>query len=138
MTTKGRRWAVLAHGEKHNWCNERIHQTPWARGAHPTRLFSHFRYSKQLIRIHRRDVGRFNILRLRAFVASAQQHDDDRAMAIDAVAHGAVDAVAFGVPFIANPDLLDRLKRDAPLNAANPKTFYSAGPEGYTDYPTLM
>ena len=62
----------------------------------------------------------------------------DRAMAVDAVAHGAVDAVAFGVPFIANPDLPERLKRDAPLNAANPKTFYSAGPEGYTDYPTLM
>ncbi len=62
----------------------------------------------------------------------------DRSMAIDAVAHGAVDAVAFGVPFIANPDLPERLKRDAPLNAANPKTFYSAGPEGYTDYPTLM
>ena len=82
--------------------------------------------------------GRFNIHRLRAFVAAAQQHDDDRAMAIDAVADGAVDAVAFGVPFIANPDLPERLKRDAPLNAANPKTFYSASPEGYTDYPTLM
>ena len=54
-------------------------------------------------------------------------------MAIDAVAHGAVDAVAFGVPFIANPDLPERLKRDAPLNAANP----SAGPDGYSDYPTL-
>ena len=64
----------------------------------------------------------------------------DRAMAIDAVADGvkgAADAIAFGVPFIANPDLPERLLRDAPLNAANPKTFYSAGPEGYTDYPTL-
>ena len=61
----------------------------------------------------------------------------DRTMALDAVTHGLVDAVAFGVPFIANPDFPDRLKRDAPLNAANAKTFYSAGPEGYTDYPTL-
>ena len=61
----------------------------------------------------------------------------DRAMAIDAVAHGAVDAVAFGVPFIANPDLPERLRRDAPLNAANPASFYSAGPVGYTDYPAL-
>ena len=61
----------------------------------------------------------------------------DRAMAIDAVAHGFADAIAFGVPFISNPDLPERLLRDAPLNAANPKTFYSAGPEGYTDYPTL-
>ena len=58
-------------------------------------------------------------------------------MAIDAVAQSAVDAVALGVPFIANPDLSERLKRDTPLNAANPKTFYSASPEGYTDYPTL-
>ena len=58
-------------------------------------------------------------------------------MAIDAVADGAVDAPALGVPFIANPDLPEHLKRDAPLNAANSKTFYSAGPEGYTDYPTL-
>ena len=61
----------------------------------------------------------------------------DRAMAIDAVAHGSADAIAFGVLFIANPDLPERLSRDAALNAANPKTFYSAGPEGYTDYPTL-
>ena len=60
------------------------------------------------------------------------------AVAIEAVADGTVDAVAFGVPFIANRDLSERLKRDAPLNAANPKTFYSAGLEGYTDYPTLM
>lgn len=60
----------------------------------------------------------------------------DRTLALRAVAHGAADAVAFGVPFIANPDLPDRLLRDAPLNPANPKTFYSAGPEGYTDYPT--
>ena len=61
----------------------------------------------------------------------------DRTMAIDALAHGAADAIAFGVPFIANPDLPQRLLRDVPLNAANPKTFYSAGPEGYTDYPVL-
>ncbi|MEO7254361.1 MAG: alkene reductase [Casimicrobium sp.] len=73
-----------------------------------------------------------------AGVAYIGNNKYDRAMAIEAVAHGAVDAVAFGVPFIANPDLPERLKRDAPLNAANPKTFYSAGPEGYTDYPTLM
>ena len=58
-------------------------------------------------------------------------------MAIDAVAQGAGGAVAFGVPFIANPDLPERMKRDASLNIANAKTFYSASPEGYTDYPTL-
>ncbi len=61
----------------------------------------------------------------------------DRQMAIDAVANGAADAAAFGVPFIANPDLPKRLELDAPLNVANTKTFYSPGSEGYTDYPTL-
>ena len=72
-----------------------------------------------------------------AGVAYVANNKYDRAMAIDAVEHGAADAVAFGVPFISNPDLPERLLRDAPLNAPNPKTFYSAGPEGYTDYPTL-
>jgi len=48
-----------------------------------------------------------------------------------------VDAVAFGVPFIANPDLVERFRLDAELNEANPDTFYSPGPEGYIDYPTL-
>ena len=70
-------------------------------------------------------------------VAYIANNKYDRAMALDAVAGGAADAIAFGVPFIANPDLPERLRRDAPLNTANPKTFYSAGPEGYTDYPAL-
>lgn len=47
------------------------------------------------------------------------------------------DAVAFGVPFLANPDLPARFKAGAELNEANPDTFYTPGPEGYTDYPTL-
>jgi 2,4-dienoyl-CoA reductase-like NADH-dependent reductase (Old Yellow Enzyme family) len=38
---------------------------------------------------------------------------------------------------IANPDLVQRLQANAPLNAPNPKTFYAPGPEGYTDYPAL-
>eukprot|EP01034_Spumella_vulgaris_P009344 gene9344-11863_t len=53
------------------------------------------------------------------------------------LASGKADAVAFGVPFIANPDLPARLKADASLNEANPQTFYSQGPVGYIDYPTL-
>ena len=53
------------------------------------------------------------------------------------VAEGKADAVAWGVPFIANPDLPARLKADAPLNEARPDTFYSKGPVGYIDYPTL-
>ncbi|WP_411871510.1 alkene reductase [Vulcanococcus limneticus] len=54
-----------------------------------------------------------------------------------AIASGAVDAVAFGTPFIANPDLPERIRRGAALAQANPDTFYSPGPVGYTDYPRL-
>jgi N-ethylmaleimide reductase len=61
----------------------------------------------------------------------------DRQMALDAVESGDADAVAFGRLYIANPDLVQRLKADAPLNKPNPKTFYAPGPEGYTDYPAL-
>ena len=50
---------------------------------------------------------------------------------------GGSDAIAFGVPFIANPDLVERYKNNAPLNAPDFATFYTAGPEGYTDYPFL-
>ncbi len=53
-----------------------------------------------------------------------------------ALAAGAA-AVAFGVPFIANPDLVERLRREAPLNAPDPATFYGGGAEGYIDYPGL-
>src|SRR5271155_2149400 len=50
---------------------------------------------------------------------------------------GEADAIAFGRPFLANPDLPARLARRAVLNAPNTKTFYSPGPSGYTDYPAL-
>jgi len=73
----------------------------------------------------------------KAGVAYIANNKYDRTLALYAIAHGVADAVAFGVPFIANPDLPERLLRDAPLNPANPATFYSAGPAGYTDYPTL-
>jgi N-ethylmaleimide reductase len=58
-------------------------------------------------------------------------------IAEQAIADGAADAVAFGTPFISNPDLVKRFEIDAPLNAADPSTFYSAGPHGYLDYPDL-
>lgn len=61
----------------------------------------------------------------------------DRAMAIDAVASGRADLVAFGVPFLANPDLPRRLRENAPLNTPDQATFYGGGAHGYTDYPSL-
>lgn len=53
------------------------------------------------------------------------------------LAEGKADAVAFGVPFIANPDLVQRLRQNAPLNEPRPELFYAKGAEGYTDYPSL-
>jgi N-ethylmaleimide reductase len=58
-------------------------------------------------------------------------------MAEAVVSSGLADLVAFGRPFIANPDLVKRLRIGAPLNAINAATLYGGGAEGYTDYRTL-
>lgn len=62
-------------------------------------------------------------------------YDKQRGNAV--IANGYADAVAFGVPFIANPDLVERMRQDAPLNKADASTFYGGDEKGYTDYPTL-
>jgi N-ethylmaleimide reductase len=61
----------------------------------------------------------------------------DRARANGAIAEGRADLIAFGKPFIANPDLVTRLYLEAPLNPSNRETFYGGGDQGYTDYPVL-
>lgn len=61
----------------------------------------------------------------------------DREMALQAVASGYADVVAFGKAYIANPDLVHRLHDDLPLNAWNSKRFYGGGADGYTDYPAV-
>ncbi|MCR6652601.1 MAG: alkene reductase [Cellvibrionaceae bacterium] len=58
--------------------------------------------------------------------------------AATAISTGKLDAVAFGVPFLANPDLPARFKIGAALNTPDQKTFYTQGAEGYTDYPVLV
>jgi N-ethylmaleimide reductase len=50
---------------------------------------------------------------------------------------GRADLIAFGRPFIANPDLVARLRAHKPLAESDPKTFYTSGEAGYTDYPRL-
>ena len=60
----------------------------------------------------------------------------DEPLAEHALADGA-DLVAFGKPFIANPDLVRRMREHAPMNAADKSTFYGGGAKGYIDYPTL-
>ena len=57
--------------------------------------------------------------------------------AAEAIAAGKLDAVAFGVPFLANPDLPARFKKGASLNSAESATFYTADAVGYTDYPAM-
>ncbi len=59
----------------------------------------------------------------------------DRELALKAVESGYADLVAFGKLFIANPDLVERLREDTPLNAPDQATFYGGGAKGYTDYP---
>lgn len=61
----------------------------------------------------------------------------DKAKGNEAIASGSVDVVAFGVPYIANPDLVERYRVDGPLNKPDPETFYGEGPKGYTDYPQM-
>ena len=61
----------------------------------------------------------------------------DRATAETALAEKRADLIAFGRPFLANPDLVARMRANAPLNAPDMATFYVPGPKGYTDYPAL-
>lgn len=61
----------------------------------------------------------------------------DATSAKEIVATGAAEAVAFGLGFIANPDLPERIRRGAPWNPPDKTTLYGRGPEGYTDYPAL-
>lgn len=84
------------------------------------------------------DTPRIGPLVRRAFggVYIANQ-DFTRETAEHIVAQGEADAVAFGKPFIANPDLPARFAKDAPLNAPDDATFYTPGSTGYTDYPFL-
>lgn len=63
--------------------------------------------------------------------------DYDAAKAQADLDSGVADAISFGRPFLANPDLVERLRTGAPLNTPDKRTFYTTGPEGYTDYPTL-
>jgi N-ethylmaleimide reductase len=61
----------------------------------------------------------------------------DRELGNNAIASGEADLVAYGIPFIANPDLPERFAKNASLNEPDPTTFYAPGAKGYTDYPTL-
>ena len=86
-----------------------------------------------------RDVAPFDYAALRAAFGAPWMVNNGytRQMALDAVAGGTADLVAFGRPFISNPDLGRRLREDAPMNELRPALLYGGGAEGYTDYPAL-
>jgi N-ethylmaleimide reductase len=86
-----------------------------------------------------RDIAPFDYASLRkrfkgAYIAN---NGYDFELAAQVLAANAADLIAFGKPFIANPDLVERLKRGAPLNVPDKATFYGGGAKGYTDYPAL-
>lgn len=86
-----------------------------------------------------RDVAPFDFgsLRRRFSKTYIANNGYDFELASSHLAEGRADLIAFGRPFIANPDLVERLKSDAPLAEINPATLYGGGAAGYIDYPSL-
>lgn len=86
-----------------------------------------------------RDSVPFDYVALRKIFAGAYMSNNGytREEAIEALAENRTDLIAFGRPFISNPDLVERLRRNAPLNPADKATFYGGDARGYTDYPSL-
>jgi N-ethylmaleimide reductase len=86
-----------------------------------------------------RDIAPFDYASLRKRFKRAYMANNgyDLDLANKVLAANEADLIAFGKPFISNPDLVERLKRGAPLNAPDKATFYGGGAKGYTDYPTL-
>jgi len=139
------------------WAPDRVgvRISPWLdfndmRDSDPARLFAHAA----------RELGRFDLAYLHLVeAAEAGRHDVerhlaplvrrlfpgplivnegyDRDLAERAIASGAADLVAFGAAFLANPDLPERFRRGAGLNAPDRKTYYGGDARGFVDYPTL-
>jgi N-ethylmaleimide reductase len=86
-----------------------------------------------------RDLQGFDFVAMRKAFHGAYMANNgyDGAMASEAIAAGNADLVAFGRPFISNPDLPERLRQGAPLTPDDRDTWYGGGAEGYTDYPAL-
>lgn len=86
-----------------------------------------------------RDSAPFDYAALRAAFGGTYMANNgyNRDMAMAALASGTADLVSFGVPFLANPDLVERFRTGAPLNKPDHATFYGGDAKGYTDYPFL-
>ena len=87
----------------------------------------------------KRDIAPFDYAALRERVKAPWMVNNGYSVGLaqEALTQESADLVAFGRPFISNPDLGLRLRTNAPLNPLNPKTLYGGGAEGYTDYPAL-
>jgi N-ethylmaleimide reductase len=86
-----------------------------------------------------RDVAPFDFAALRQRFKNTYIANNgyDLDLATSKLTEDQADLIAFGRPFIGNPDLVERLKHGAPLSAFNPATLYGGGAAGYIDYPTL-
>ena len=84
-----------------------------------------------------RDVAPFDFLALRRAFSGAYIANNgyNRALAIEAITQNRADMIAFGRPFISNPDLVERLRINAPLAEGDKATYYGGDAKGYTDYP---
>jgi N-ethylmaleimide reductase len=80
----------------------------------------------------------YGSLRKRFKQAYIANNGYDFELATRMLAADAADLIAFGKPFISNPDLVERLQKGAALNPPDKATFYGGGAKGYTDYPTLQ
>ncbi|MGB5905565.1 MAG: alkene reductase [Xanthobacteraceae bacterium] len=118
--------------------------------SNPQPLFDHIvdgLNAEKLVYIHviegatggPRDIAPFDYASLRKRFSGTYIANNgyDLALANKVLAANEADLIAFGKPFISNPDLVERLKRGAPLNEPDKATFYGGSAKGYTDYPTL-
>jgi N-ethylmaleimide reductase len=118
--------------------------------SNPQLLFNHIvdgLNAEKLVYIHviegatggPRDIAPFDYgsLRKRFSGTYIANNGYDLELANKVLAANEADLIAFGKPFISNPDLVERLKSGAPLNTPDKATFYGGGAKGYTDYPAL-
>jgi N-ethylmaleimide reductase len=118
--------------------------------SNPQLLFDHIvdgLNAEKLVYIHviegatggPRDIAPFDYAHLRKRFSGTYIANNgyDLELANKVLAANEADLIAFGKPFISNPDLVERLKSGAPLNTPDKATFYGGGAKGYTDYPAL-
>ncbi len=118
--------------------------------SNPAALFGHLvsqLNERRLVYIHvvegatqgDRNIAPFDYMTLRKAFSGAYMANNGytRELAVETLTAGRADLIAFGRPFIANPDLVERLRRGAPYNELDAKTLFGGGEKGYIDYPAL-